>query len=142
MPKKPTSRRKRKHYKTGIHKSPKCNRLFKYRSGWERSVAEFLDLSDDVISYQYESLEIPYLLKEKVHKYLPDFIVYYNNRPQPVIIEIKRQDKLGTLKVMAKTKAAKQWAEENNYNYQIWTDKMIEAIRKILPQKQKKKKAI
>jgi hypothetical protein len=137
--KKPIRRRKkRRHYKTGIHHSPKCSKSFKYRSGWELSVATYLDLSDNVISYEYETLEIPYLLKEDKHIYIPDFLVYYKDKPQPMIIEIKRQDKLGDRKVMAKTKAAREWAEKNNYSYQIWTDQMIAAIRSVLPLKKSK----
>ena len=59
MPIKKTKKKKRKrksHYITGIHHSIKCKKPIKYRSGWEHSVAQYFDLSDEISSYEYEGL--------------------------------------------------------------------------------------
>ncbi len=125
-------RRRRRHYITGTYNSTKCTSgPINYRSSWELSVAQYLDLDSTVLSYQYEALQIPYVFRGKQHTYYPDFIVQYNNGKNKVI-EVKRKDKLGDLKVIAKQKAVKVWCEANGYEYIFWTNLMIEAIRKSL----------
>lgn len=49
-----------------------------------------------------------------------------------MIIEVKRQDKIADPKVMAKTRAAKEWALKNNHTFQMWTNKMIEVLEQVL----------
>lgn len=125
-------RKRRRHYITGTYVSTKCTSgPINYRSSWELSVAQYLDLDPAVLSYQYESLQIPYMYRGKQHTYYPDFIVQYYGRKNAVI-EVKRKDKLGDLKVVAKQKAVKVWCEANGYEYVFWTNVMIEAIRKSL----------
>lgn len=125
-------RRRRKHYITGTYNSTKCTSgPINYRSSWELSVAQYLDLDATVVSYQYEALQIPYLFRGKTHTYYPDFIVQYTGNKR-VIIEVKRKDKLLDFKVVAKQKAVRLWCEANGYEYVFWTNLMIEAIRKSL----------
>lgn len=125
-------RRRKRHYITGTYNSTKCTSgPINYRSSWELSVAQYLDLDATVVSYQYETLLIPYMFRGKKHTYYPDFIVQYVNNKNKVI-EVKRKDKLGDLKVIAKQKAVKVWCEANDYEYVFWTNLMIEAIRKSL----------
>lgn len=125
-------RRRRRHYITGTYNSSKCTSgPVNYRSSWELSVAQYLDLDATVISYQYETLQIPYVFRGKTHTYYPDFIVQYTGNKR-VIIEVKRKDKLLDLKVVAKQKAVRLWCEANGYEYVFWTNLMIEAIRKSL----------
>jgi len=125
-------RRGGRHYKTGIYRSSKCPTPIKYRSGWELVVVRFLDHNPDVLSYEYESLRIHYVYRGKVHCYFPDLVVRFKSKPQPMIIEVKRQDKIADPKVMAKTKAAKEWALKNNHTFQMWTNKMIEVLEQVL----------
>lgn len=130
--KKRKGKRRRKHYITGTYNSTKCTSgPINYRSSWELSVAQYLDMDATVLSYQYESLQIPYLFRGKTHTYYPDFIVQYNNSKNKVI-EVKRKDKLLDLKVIAKQKAVRLWCDANDYEYVFWTNLMIEAIRKSL----------
>jgi len=132
--KKSIKRRKRKrHYKTGIHHSPKCSIPIRYRSGWELIVAKTLDSNPDVISYEYESIQIPYVTAGKHHDYYPDFIITYKSGKR-VIVEVKRQDKVANRVVVAKAAAARRWITEQNngWTYEIWTDAVVEAFKKIL----------
>ena len=142
--KKPTTtkkRRKRKrHYITGTHHSPKCPTPIKYRSGWELTVALYLDQSPEVISYEYESINIRYAVAGKYRTYTPDFIVLYKSGKK-VIVEVKRADKLTDRKVIAKATATRKWLKENkldDYVYEFWTNAVIEGFRKLLEAKANK----
>ena len=131
--KKKPRKRKRGHYITGIYKSAKCPILIHYRSSWERTVCEMLDRNPEVVSYEYESVIIPYLLAGKTRKYYPDFLIRYKSG-RVSLVEVKRQDKLTTKIVMTKAQAARQWIVEqkNGWTYEVWTDAVIEAYRKVL----------
>lgn len=132
-------RRKKRHYKTGIHNSPKCKTPIKYRSGWELVVCLTLDANPNVASYEYETIKIPYILSKKSHTYFPDFIITYTDGKK-TIVEVKREDKLATKIVIAKAAAARKWIiEQNNgWGYEIWTNKIIEGFSKLLEIKNKK----
>jgi hypothetical protein len=124
-----TSRKRKGRYHTGIYNSPKCSKPIEYRSGWERTVCEYLDNDVDVVAYAYESLEIQYLsnLKsKKVRKYIPDFLVWYANG-KVKMVEVKRENMLTNLRVQKKAAAAKVWcaAQTPKVDYEFWTDKMI-----------------
>lgn len=137
--KKPIKRRKRRgHYKTGIHYSPKCSSPIHYRSGWELTVAKALDNNPEITSYEYESLKIPYNIAGKHHDYYPDFIIAYRSGKR-VIVEVKRQDKLSNRVVVAKAAAARRWISEqkNGWTYEVWTDAVVELFEKILEKKNK-----
>lgn len=129
-------RRKRKHYKTGIHHSPKCSTPIHYRSGWEKTVAEFLDSNPEVVSYEYESLMVPYVMAGRGHTYYPDFLVRYKSG-RTVIVEVKRQDKLATKKVMLKNAAVRSWIikEGKGWEFEVWTDAVVMGFRKLVDAK-------
>ena len=131
-------RRKRKsHYITGTHHSPKCSTPINYRSSWELTVAQYLDQNPDVLSYEYESIIIRYAIAGRYRRYTPDFLVLYKTGKK-VIVEVKRADKLTDRKVIAKATATRKWLKENkleDYEYQFWTDAVIEGYRKLLEAK-------
>lgn len=131
-------RRKRKsHYITGTHHSPKCPTPINYRSSWELTVAQYLDQNPDVLSYEYESINIRYAVAGRYRTYTPDFLVLYKTGKK-VIVEVKRADKLTDRKVIAKATATRKWLKENkleDYEYQFWTDAVIEGYRKLLEAK-------
>lgn len=129
------SRRKRR-YKTGVHHSPKCLTPIHYRSGWEETVCKALDANPDVLSYEYESLHIPYLMAGKPHTYTPDFLVTYKDG-RNIVVEVKRADKLTNRKVIAKATAARKWLREHrpDVGYEFWTNALIEKYQKILEMK-------
>jgi len=125
-------RRRKKHYHTGTHHSPKCATPVEYRSGWEKTVAKYLDNDASVDRYEYESITIPYVVRGKNRLYYTDFLIWYKGQPGPVLVEVKRQDKLTDPVVIAKAKAAREWAQKNGATYQIWTDKLIQSITLLL----------
>ena len=139
--KKPVKRRRKRksHYITGIHHSPKCPTPIKYRSGWELTVAKYLDQCPDVLSYEYESLNIRYAVAGKYRTYTPDFLVLYKSGKK-VIVEVKRADKLTDRMVIAKATARRKWLKENkldDYSYEFWTNAVIEGFTKLLEAKEK-----
>ena len=129
-------RRKRKRYKTGIYKSSKCNTPVKYRSGWELTVAKYLDLDPSVVEFQYEGFAIEYVANLKTGKtrsYYPDFLVSYRDGTHK-LIEVKRQDKLADPLVVKKAKAAEIWCAKQKHlkiTYEFWTNNMIAAFQKL-----------
>lgn len=131
-PKKKVARKRRSHYHTGTHASYKSITPVSYRSGWELTVAKFLDYDPNVIAYAYEALAIPYvsnLKSGKVRRYYPDFFVKYKNGVK-LVIEVKRESHLTNATVIKKAEAAKKWCEQYGYQYQFWTNKDIEKLRK------------
>jgi hypothetical protein len=126
-------RRRKRRYKTGIHRSPKCSTPIEYRSGWEKEVCIFLDSEPSVKEYGYECLSIPYLSNPrtgKIRSYFPDFLVTYADGTKK-LVEVKRKDRLNNPKVLKKAKAAETWAKANGVAYEFWCDPIITAIKKI-----------
>jgi len=136
-------RRKKRHYKTGVHNSPKCSSPIKYRSGWELAICIYIDEDPNVIEYSYEPFKIPYISNKKcakIRNYIPDFLITYKDGHK-ILAEVKRQDKLNDLIVKKKIEAGKQWAaQQKNITYQLWTDNMILPLLKLQKLKKKKKK--
>lgn len=128
IPKK--KKRKKKRYHTGFHTSPKGG-TFKYRSGWEQDVAIFLDRDPLVKVYGYEVLAIPYisnLKTRKVRHYFPDFLVTYTDGSRK-LVEVKRGDKVGSPQVVKKSAAARVWCQQNNVEFEIWSNEVITKIK-------------
>lgn len=137
--KKPVKRKRKKHYITGIHHSPKCPTPIKYRSGWELTVALYLDQDPEVLSYEYESFIIRYAIAGRYRSYTPDFLILYKSGKK-VIVEVKRADKLTDRKVIAKATATRKWLKENkldDHSYEFWTNAVIEGFTKFLEAKTK-----
>jgi hypothetical protein len=66
----------------------------KYRSGWEMTFMTFCDNNKNVLYWASEAIKIPYRspLDGKIHQYIPDFfVVYQNKRGQQIaeMVEIK-----------------------------------------------------
>ena len=132
-PLKKRKRRRKGRYKTGVHKSLKASKPIEYRSGWEQAVCIYLDYEPSVISYEYESIAIPYisnLRTGKVRRYFPDFFIHYSDGKK-VMVEVKPNNKLTNRLVMKKTEAGKQWCQQNQIIYELWTNQLIEKIKKI-----------
>lgn len=89
-------------YKKGTHFSPKANKKFKYRSGWELKYMQYLDNNPDIEFYDYECLKIPYVYRKKIKSYCPDFVI------GDIIVEIKPAYKLTVKKNIAKFAARKR----------------------------------
>lgn len=143
--KRPATRRKRKkkvHYHTGTHSSTKCKKPVCYRSGWEQTVCEYLDNNVEVEEYWYETIKIPYLspVHKKVRFYIPDFLVLFSDGSRKMV-EVKRQNQLNNIWVMAKAEAARRWCagQKPPITYEFWTDKLILPLQKAYKLSQHKK---
>ena len=83
------------NYATGIF-TPKFPQKYvgkhkpKYRSGWELSFMTFCDSNKNVTHWASESMSIPYRspLDGKMHMYIPDFFVVYQNKYGKAIAEV------------------------------------------------------
>jgi hypothetical protein len=135
MPLKQTKkRRKKRHYHTGIYHSPKCPTAIHYRSGWEKLVCLYLDSQPDILSYMYEAIAIPYISNARTNKirhYYPDFIVSYKNGPT-IIVEVKPLSRMNKPLVLKKSAAGQVYAASHNMKFEIWTDQVINKIKKLL----------
>lgn len=133
-----TTKRKRRvkksHYHTGTHKAVKCKKPINYRSGWELTVAKHLDADPNVVQFWYEEIKISYLSPKakRVKNYIPDFIVKYTDGTFK-IIEVKRENQLNNIWVVAKANAARKWCEQQPKKvlYEFWTDKLILPLQKL-----------
>jgi hypothetical protein len=74
---------KNPHKYVGKHKP-------KYRSGWELTFMTFCDTHNNVTHWASESMSIPYRspLDGKMHMYIPDFFVVYQNKFGKSIAEV------------------------------------------------------
>lgn len=123
-------RRKRKrkngrkgHYITGIHTSPKAGEC-KYRSGWEQKYMTYLDEAEDVASYEYEGLKIPYvsnIRSGRIRNYYPDFFITFKDGSK-LLVEIKPHKRLTQAAVTKKVKAAREWSEAHGVQFQVLTE--------------------
>ena len=124
------SRKKKSHYHTGVHVSPKSLTPVKYRSGWELEVCKFLDADSNVLSYIYEGVVIPYISNTKtgkIRRYFPDFLICYKDLSKK-LVEVKREDKILSPTVMKKSAAALDWCKRNGATYEIWSNAIITKI--------------
>ena len=119
-----------------------------YRSLWERRFMVFCDEKDSVLEWGSEELFIPYKspIDNKYHRYFVDFIIKTKNKQGFVetrLIEIKprkqckppprpeRKTKRYIEEVKtwgvnsAKWKAAKEFAENKGWKFQILTEKEL-----------------
>lgn len=121
-----------------------------FRSGLEKTFMIFLDTNINIVSWNSEGIAIPYFntFDHKTHKYYPDFLVTLKNKEniiKTILIEIKpeRQTKMPTgknktkrlteelivyTKNLEKWDAAKLWCTQNNIEFQIITEKEINAL--------------
>ena len=119
-------RRRRKAIRGRFNKTVKNNHTYiYYRSCLEYSFINELESNPDVISYQYETLRIPYTSgrnNNQNHNYIPDFLVEYKNKTTS-LIEVKPSNKLNRKKVKLKAIAARKWCKERSIIYIFITEK-------------------
>lgn len=131
-----------------------------YRSLWERQVFRFLDENPGVISWSSEETVIPYRCATdgRVHRYFIDLKVKFKTgitylieiKPESQTIQPtkKRMSKKYLAEVMtwakndSKWKAAKRYADDRGYVFEIWTERFIQESLgiKLLTSKKIKKK--
>lgn len=107
----------------------KANRLIPYRSSFERKAIEILEADENVKSFKFEPIRIPYYYGSRVDGspqrrfYVPDFLVErFNER---VLIEVKPICYLESAINVAKFAVARQYCIENGIEFQVWTQKEL-----------------
>ena len=83
---------------------------------------EFLEKDSNILTYQYESIKLPYLYRKNKRWYIPDFIV--GNR----LIEIKPNYMVNKKRNIAKFVAARQYCQQNNMIFEVITEKELKAL--------------
>lgn len=126
---KPRKRKPNRRYHTGLYESKKAG-VCSYRSSWELEYMKYLDSNDDVVSYEYEKLKIPYisnLKTKKIRYYMPDFCIAYLDGTKK-IVEIKPSRRMMQDKIQKKFNAAKTWCAENSMEFVVVTEIELKAM--------------
>ena len=101
----------------GEHLSQKTGRTQVYRSSWELQYMKKLDVDDFIVDWEYESFAIPYEREGTIHRYIPDFLITFNDGRKEIHEVGVRDLKEGPLS--QKTSAGRQFANENGMIYRI-----------------------
>jgi len=99
-----------------------------FRSMWERKFMLYCDKTPEVLEWSSEEIAIPYKYKDKHRNYYPDFYIKYIKEDDSIvesIIEIKPHYQRLYGQNKAKWKSAREYCEENNYTFQILTEKEL-----------------
>jgi len=104
-----------------------------YRSSYELKAFEMIEEDENIISWESETVKIPYKLDGKQHKYIVDLKIETKNGVE--LIEIKPYSKTIKPKYdydieeynqnQAKWIAAKEYCKEKGWEFEIWTEKEL-----------------
>jgi len=128
-----------------------------YRSMWERHCFRWCDNNPSIKNWASEEVVVPYFYEvdKKYHRYFVDLKITFKDG-KTIIVEIKpdsqttppkfpgRKTKryinegMTYVKNMNKWKAAKNFAEDRNWEFQIWTEKTLQSMG-IMPKQSKMK---
>lgn len=117
-----------KNHKNGWYYSSKCSSGFYYRSSWERKAAEYFDIIEDVFSYEYESLYIPYVDGEITRHTKSDFLITLTTGHQ-YLLEIKPKALIPYNQ--KKIDAQKQYATSRGISFYVLTENELDDIERI-----------
>ena len=123
-------------FRQGKYVSTKMNKAFTYRSGWECTVYECLDIDNDVMGFEVEPFEIDYIHKGKAHKYLPDLMVYFVDGHKE-LWEIKPSRQTDLQKNKDKWHFAEQACQNQGWTFQVITEQVIEKLKKKVQRQRK-----
>ena len=128
-----------------------------YRSMWERHCFKWCDNNPSIKTWASEEVVVPYFYEvdKKYHRYFVDLKITFKDG-KTIIVEIKpdsqttppkfpgRKTKryinegMTYVKNMNKWKAAKNFADDRNWEFQIWTEKTLQSMG-IMPKQSKMK---
>jgi hypothetical protein len=92
-----------------------------YRSGYEREVYQYLEVLPEVVSYDTETIEIPYFFEGKQHKYLPDLQIVFTDASIEVW-EVKPASQTTLPRNEAKWKAARDFCRIRGWKFNVMTE--------------------
>ena len=108
--------------KTGYFWSDKNGKLLHYRSSYELIVYKMFEVISKVVKYEVEVVVIPYKWADgSVHRYHVDILVWYDDGTKE-LIEVKPEYKLEDDLVRLKIEAGKNYAEQNDMKFSVWTE--------------------
>jgi len=111
-----------KGYKSGYFVSTKSSLRMFYRSSYELKALEILESDPTVISFDTETLRIPYLrLDGSAHYYIPDITAHYVDGSVK-LIEIKPSYQQFDESVITKRLAAQKYCEIHNLIHVTWDE--------------------
>jgi hypothetical protein len=119
---------KKPKFREGWYDSQKCQKRFHYRSGYEAKIYELLDADCDVIGYDVEPFEIPYIHHGKERKYTPDIIVHFTNGKTEVW-EVKPSNQTTYEKNQDKWYAADSACKSRGWEFVVMTETGMDALR-------------
>jgi len=105
-------------WSAGQYTSPKTGKTCNYRSSWERQLMVLLDSDVRVTSWSYEPLSIPYTIDGETRRYIPDFLVVFED--SDVLVEVKPPSLSNTPVNAAKREAALTFCQKNGWKYREW----------------------
>ena len=118
-----------------------------YRSLWERNTFRWLDSNDSIVAWNSEEIVIPYLCKtdNAIHRYHVD-IWFKTKENKTYLIEIKPKKQMSPpktpkrkdqkylteqlifVKNQCKWKAAKEFALDNGWEFQVWNEDTLRSL--------------
>lgn len=120
---------KKPAFKQGYYESTKMNKAFLYRSGWEATVFELLDSWNEVVAFEAEPFDIPYIHEGTCHKYKPDiFIAFLDGRK--AVWEVKPSNQTYLEKNQDKWFSARKACEARDWEFTVITEQVIEKLKK------------
>ena len=116
-------------FKDGWHESIKMNRKFYYRSGYEKTVFECLDVLPEIEAYIVEPFKIPYIWDGTVHEYTPDLIVTFIDGHKE-LWEIKPSNQTLLEQNQCKWKAAAAACLTRGWKFEVYTEVGINKLKR------------
>lgn len=93
--------------------------IFYYRSSWELQRMQELDADPEVLSWKYEPFSITYELNERIHRYIPDFLI--RTQSMTYLEEVgPKAVKESTEINIRKRAAAEGYCEARGFQYRTW----------------------
>jgi hypothetical protein len=122
-------KKRKAKFREGWHQSTKMGKNFYYRSGYEKIVYECLDSWHEVIAYEAEPFEIPYIHEGQCHNYIPDaFIAFLDGHKE--VWEIKPANQTLLEKNQSKWFSAKKACEARGWGFEFITETTINKLKK------------
>lgn len=108
-------------YKRGYFYSEKNNKLLYYRSSFEETAFRLLENFSFIKRYDIEPYKINYEFCGKLHYYIPDILITYNNDKQE-LVEIKPKYLYTDEQTKIKFKVGQQYAKDKKIDWSVWDE--------------------
>lgn len=114
-----------------------------FRSLWEKKLMQFADRNPGVKSWSSEEIVIPYIspVDKRMHRYFMDFKIVFTNG-ETYLVEVKPEAQTKPPNVKRRTKrvkeqiqtyavnqakwaSAKTFAEDRNWKFEVWTERVL-----------------